>query len=338
MERSITRAVAQEYARRREEAEQARDRRVRAAYASCQELEKTDRAIAASGADLLLEAIDPGRPRLAASVRADLTARRQELLQSAGLKPDFDQIIYNCAICRDTGWISQETCSCYRSTLIPFLMERANLRALSAVSFDQFDKTLFSDQPDPARYLLDVSPRQQILGLKLACQRFIRDFDQPDTGNLLFVGKPGTGKTFMMACIARALLDLGHSVLYITAPQLFDSLQEQRALLAAFNPDEVRLEKALALQESLLTCDLLLIDDLGTESGAASRYADLLAVIDGRSTPGLKTIISSNNEPANLRDIYDERLLSRLVGGFAVYRFIGEDVRMVQNRRRRRAT
>jgi DNA replication protein DnaC len=336
MQHFITRAVAQEYERRRFLAELDRDRRISEAYRRCPGLEDLDHAIAAAGADLLLEAIDLARPRQAAARKMALAGHKRQMLAAGGLPADFDQVAFSCPICQDTGLNGSKTCSCYRNVLIPLLMENANLRALNGISFDLFDETLFSGQPDPERYQLDISPRQQIVALKAACQRFTREFDQPETRNLLFVGKPGTGKTFLMACMARALLEQGRSVLYMTAPQLFDSMQEHRILLSTYSPDEIRLEKAIALQESVMTCDLLLIDNLGSESGAASRYADLLGVIDGRSLPGLKTIIASNSEPAALRDMYDERLLSRLVGGFAVYRFIGEDVRLTQNRRRRR--
>jgi len=335
MQSSIRRTVAREYERRRFAAEIDRDRRIGEIHARWPELARLDRELATAGADLLLEAIDLSRPRCAAERKARLTAERADYLSACGLQPDYDQLRFTCPQCRDTGLVGSERCSCYKAILIPLLSANANLRALEGLTFDQFDESLFSSQPEPARYQSDLSPRQQINGLRQACQRFVRDFDLPETRNLLFIGKPGTGKTFLMACVAHALLTQGRSVLYMPAPQLFESLQEYRTLLNTYNPDEIRLERAAALHDSLMTCDLLLIDDLGTEAGAASRYADLLTVIDSRCQPQLKTIISSNADPATLRDTYDERLLSRLVGGFAVYRFFGDDVRLVMSRRRR---
>jgi DNA replication protein DnaC len=336
MQATIVRAVAREYERRRFQAEQDRDRHVAAIYARCPDLEALDRAIASAGADLLLEAIEPGRPRSAAAEKAAMAEQRRAFLAKAGIDPAYDQLRFTCMLCQDTGMRGSQRCSCYRKVLIPMLAADANLRALNDISFDRFDDKLYSDQPDLARYQSELSPRKHINGLRQTCQRFVSEFDRNETRNLLFVGEPGTGKTFLMACIARALLDQGRSVLYMSAPQLFESLQEYRTLLASYNPDEIRLEKAAALHESLMTCELLLIDDLGTESGATNRYADLLTIIDGRNQPGLKTIISSNADPSTLRDTYDERLLSRLGGDFAVHRFFGEDVRMVQKRHRRR--
>ncbi len=339
MQRSVNRLINQMYEQRRLTAELARDNRIAGLHLQWPELAAMDQELATAGADLLLETLDPSRPQTAAGRLASIKAGRLAFLKSHQLDPEYDRIHYQCELCQDSGWIGSQRegrhCGCYQKLLIPLLTEQANMRHLQNVSFASFDESLFSVRADPARYQSELSPRQQINGLRQACERFVRDFDRPDTRNMLFVGAPGTGKTFLMACIAQALLAQGHSVLYLNAPQLFDLLQENRNLLANFNPDSIRLERSSAMQDSIMNCELLLIDDLGTEAGAATRYADLLGVIDGRMLPGLKTIISSNADPATLRDHYDERLLSRLVGGFAVYRFFGEDIRLQLNRRRR---
>lgn len=333
---SISREIAREYDRRRRQTEDDRDRRRQQVYAQYPDLARLDRAIAEAGADLLLETIEPGRPARASQRKAELTAQRAERLASLGIAPDFDQLRPVCARCLDTGMIGHRRCDCYRQILVPLLTSQANLRALAGIHFDQFDPSLFSDQPDPARYHSDYSPRTQMLGIRQACERYVQEFDHLDQNNLLFVGRPGTGKTFLMACVANALLTQGRSVLYLTAPGLFEIMTEYRTILATFTPDEIRLERLTALHDAILNCDLLLIDDLGTEPTAANRYADLLGILDSRSLPGLHTMISSNAEPAALRDAYDERLLSRLMGGFAIYRFFGDDVRLLLNRRRRR--
>lgn len=333
---SIARAVAREYDRRRQQAESDRDRRRQQVYDRFPEVARLDLAIAAAGADLLLEIIEPGRPRQASERKTRLVAERTACLVRVGIEPDFDQIRPTCSQCQDTGMIGSRRCDCYRQLLVPLLASQANLRSLAGISLDQFDATLFSDQPDPVRYHSDHSPRAQILGIRQACERYIQDFDHLEQNNLLFVGRPGTGKTFLMASVANALLAKSRSVLYLTAPGLFEIMTEYRTILATFSPDEIRLEKLTALHEAILNCDLLLIDDLGTEPAAASRYADLLGILDSRALPNLHTMISTNADPIALRDSYDERLLSRLMGGFAIYRFFGEDVRLQLNRRRRR--
>lgn len=256
-------------------------------------------------------------------------------MEKNDLPATLGEVAYACRTCSDTGYVGTSRCACYQSKLIPLLFESANLRHLKDISFDQFDETLFSDQPDPKRYQSDLSPRAQIKGIRQACERFISAFDDPDTRNLFFVGKPGTGKTYLMACVAHALIEKGRTVLYLPAAQLFDALAEYRVLSTSFHPDEIRFEKSSAMQDTILNCELLLIDDLGTEFASAARYPELLQVLDQRTGPARRTILSSNVEAGLMREVYDERLLSRLYGGFAVYRFIGEDIRFIQNQRRR---
>ncbi|NLM78517.1 MAG: ATP-binding protein [Ruminococcaceae bacterium] len=335
MKQQISREVRRVYEQRRMYAEEARDRLVAGVYGRHPTLVRIDRELTAAGADLLLETIEPGRPRRAAASMARLQAERDAYLREHGIDRSFDQPRYTCPLCRDSGQVRGERCSCYQTVVVPLLTEEANLSALRNMTFASFEASLFSDQANPALYQSDLSPRQQIMGLKKVSERFVAHITDPDTRDMLFIGKPGTGKTFLMACIAHALLQKGFSVLYVTAPQLFDCLQEHRILLSSFHPDPIRLEYCTTMKDSVMNCNLLLIDDLGTESGSAARYGDLLSVIDGRRSNDRKMIISSNADPVSLRDQYDERLLSRLVGGFAVYRFFGEDIRLELNRRRR---
>lgn len=336
MQGSLGRALARVYEQKRSKAVIRRDEAVRQAYRRCPDLERVDKAIAKAGAELLLEAIEPGRPQRAAPLKLQLNREREQLLKQAGIDPDFDQVKYSCELCQDTGRRGKELCTCYRQVLIPLLVERANLQGMPKASFAGFDLDLFSSAADPERYNSPISPRAQMTGLLKVCRSFVEAFPGENSRNMLFVGKPGTGKTFLMLSVAREMLSAGHSVFYTTAPQMFENLQAWRTLKSSFSPDPTRLEEAEAIHDSLVSCSLLLIDDLGTEAASASRYADLLSVLDSRIRPDMRTIISSNSDPTSLRDTYDERVLSRLVGNFAVYRFFGEDIRLVLNRRRRR--
>ncbi|NLC85308.1 MAG: ATP-binding protein [Ruminococcaceae bacterium] len=338
MNQSIYRRLAAQYDLLRQEAINRRESEQAAAWEKYPELARLDREIAIAGADLLLETIDPSREPTAAARKAALQAEREAFLKAAGLPLTIGEVVYNCAACQDTGIIDKQRCHCYRARLIPLLSESANLNHLRAARFENFDEQLFSDQPDPRRYQSELSPRTSINGIRQACERFVQDFKQAQTRNLFFVGKPGTGKTYLMACVGHAMIEQGRTVLYLPAAQLFDALAEYRILSTAYNPDELRFERSTALQEAIFHCELLLIDDLGTEFTSAARYPELLQVLDQRTGTNRRTIISSNVEASLIRELYDERLLSRLYGGFAVYRFIGEDVRFVLNQRRRQGT
>lgn len=335
---SISRAVAREYDRRRQQTEQNRLHSRAEVYARFPAVAEIDRKIAEAGADQLLELIGaPGSDKIhkAQEARQVLMVERLALLSRLGIAADFDQPHPVCPICQDTGVNQGKRCSCYRQIVTPLLSAQANLRNLSNMTFARFDETLFSDQADPARYKIDRSPRAQVLAIRQVCENYVQRFQATEQRNLLFVGPPGTGKTYLMACVANALLEQGRTVLYVTAPLLFEIMSNYRTLLASFHPDEIRLEQATAMHDLVHHADLLLVDDLGTEHSAAGRYADLLNIIDYRAGAGLHTLISSNADPSALRDAYDERLTSRLLGSFAIYRFFGHDVRLELNRRRR---
>ncbi len=332
MNRSIRRQVIRLYEQKRLAAQGRRDQVVAGVYARHPRVQALDRALAQAGADRLLEAIEPSAtPRAAEQIR-NLKKERARLLSDLGLAPDFDQVQYSCSLCQDTGQVGGQACSCYQKLAVPLLMDASNMAHLAGMTFDRFDENLFSDQASPNRFQSKLSPRQQIRGLKKMAIQFVEAFEAPQTRSLLFVGMPGTGKTFLMASIGHELLKQGHSVLYIPAPALFDRWQDHRVLATSFNPDPVRLENSQMFKTSLVNSSLLMIDDLGTEGASQGRYGDLLGILDSRQGLGRKMVVSTNIDPAQFRDQYDERLLSRLFGGFSVYRFFGDDLRLSQNR------
>jgi DNA replication protein DnaC len=334
MNYSISKAVAAVYEETRLKAERERQLRRDSIHANHPELARLDREIAAAGADMLFEAIDPDRPRTASARKAGLEAERLSYMAQNGVDAGYDRIVYSCGKCLDTGKVGRQLCSCYRQVMMPLLISNANLKTLSGITFDSFDESLFSAETDQKKNQSGLSPRDNIRAIRSALERFVAAFED-SAANLLFLGRPGTGKTFLMACLANEVLKKGHMVFYVSAPELFEILSELRVQQASFQPDPVRLEQLKALQDSLLNAELLLIDDLGTESRGANRYSELLSLIDRRLAPGLHTVISSNADALALKETYDERLLSRLMGNYSIYRFFGDDVRLQISRRRR---
>ena len=192
---------------------------------------------------------------------------------------------------------------------------------LKLENFDNFDDSLFSDKANKEKYGTAISPRDNICKIKKIAEDFINDFDSDKAKNLLFVGTAGTGKTFISGAIANELLKSGHTVIYQTAPLLMDSIFEFK-----FGGKS---KTSKDLYESLFDVDLLIIDDLGTERQSDAKFAELFSIINSRMlNPNTKTIISTNLNLNQLSKLYDDRIISRLIGQYTICKFFGDDLRL----------
>jgi DNA replication protein DnaC len=261
-----------------------------------------------------------------------LKDEKKQLLLKNGYKPGYLEIAYHCSRCCDTGFIKSSTgmekCFCYKQLLINYLYDQSNLMLAKTENFQFFDETLYPDDVDEKRYGIKKSPRENICGIREKCMKFIENFDSPEEKNLFFCGPAGVGKTFMANCIAAEIMKLGKTVLYQTAPLLFDTISDYK--VRAFK-DEYYEDTAY---KKIFDVELLIIDDLGTESQSAARYAELLNILNTRQINNLskpcKTIISTNIEPDKLFEFYTERVESRIIGSFALYKFAGKDIRKIK--------
>ena len=150
------------------------------------------------------------------------------------------------------------------------------------------------------------------------CQRFIDDFENKPK-NLFLYGNTGVGKTFLSNCVAKDLLDSGHSVIYFTAFQLFDILSK-----GVFEKDS----DAIAAHQNIFDCDLLIIDDLGTELSNSFTTSQLFLCVNERILRHRSTIISTNLNLAQVADIYSERTLSRISDSYTIIKLFGDDIRI----------
>ena len=263
---------------------------------------------------------------------AELREERQRLLHVAGFPLDYLEIEHTCDKCKDTGLIeldgTHEKCACYKQKLINHLYSQSNLKLAETENFASFDETLYPDFIDHSRFGIDISPRENILGIKNRCLEFIKNFSTTEDRNLFFTGPTGVGKTFMSNCIAMALLNRGVTVLYQTAPMLFNTINEYK--MKAFKEDNFQ-DRGY---KDIFDVELLIIDDLATESASASRYAEFLNILNVRQVNNnsrpCKTIISTNIGVKELYEYYDERVASRIIGGFDMYRFTGKDIRSMK--------
>jgi len=199
--------------------------------------------------------------------------------------------------------------------------QRKEIRALTdgTERFHNFRLDYYSDMID-RNY--GASPRFIMEKTLAMCRQFANNF-YPGSGNLLFVGGTGLGKTFLSACIANDLTDKGYGVAYESAPQLFAKLEKNR-----FNPDEESRLQA----DKFARSDLLIIDDLGTEMVGNFVTAALYSLINDRLLSGKSTIISTNLNAGEIAQRYSPQIASRLQGNYKGLTFVGEDIRVLKNR------
>ncbi len=253
-----------------------------------------------------------------AKIGKSFVQKKRQLLKAHNFPADYLDPLYDCAHCQDSGYLEDGTrCTCFKAALIDLAYRNSDLRAkLNSENFDTFKLNIFSDQVKDGEA---ISPRQNMAEIVEIVMSFIASFAENNQENLLFYGDAGQGKTFLCSCIAKALIDGGYHVIYQTALNLFEIVENYR-----FGPAD---EDAKTRYRLLSNCDLLIIDDLGTEMINTLTHAELFNLINMRLLKQKKTIISTNLSPNDLRDHYDERLSSRLVGHYRVMRFLGEDLR-----------
>ena len=295
-----------------------RDERVAAAYQKLPRLEEIGNEIVSLSVRMAKLALggNAAEESEALSRRMDaLAEERRVLLASAGFPEDQLEERYDCLICGDTGFVDGEKCSCFLREESRLLYAQANLdTALREETFDHFSPDYYD--PD----LLDdegISARDTALAALEAAKQFVENFGK-EYENLYLYGEVGTGKTFLTHCIASALLDRDVRVLYFTSAQLFDILGK-----ATFRRDE---EFSCAAGD-ILSCDLLIIDDLGSELTNSFVTSQLFTCVNERILGKRPTIISTNLSLAECRDLYTERVASRITGYYRIIRLFGNDIR-----------
>ena len=242
----------------------------------------------------------------------DLAQKRASLLLENGYPTDFLDPIYDCPDCQDTGYVNGQKCHCFRQAEIALLYEQSNLkRMLEKENFGTLSYSFF--QGDEL-----TSYRQAVEKCKNFCTNFKTSYQ-----NLFFYGTVGTGKTFLTNCIAKECIEQGCSVLYFSAASLFD-------LLARNTFDYRAREELSALCADLYSCDLLVIDDLGTEMTTQFTVSALYQIVNTRLLEGRPTIISTNLPAVELKQRYSPQIASRLLGVYECYSFAGDDIRMLK--------
>lgn len=251
-----------------------------------------------------------------------LKLQKNELLVQQGYSQNYLEDVYECDLCKDTGYVKegvvQRRCTCYKKVMISIL-KKQSVMFNENHTFENFCSEYYSDAVNEEDYGIPVSPRVHMQKVLSKVKKFAEDFDNPDMDNMIFSGRTGTGKTYMANCVMSRLLDKGKEVLFMPAGSLFKPF-------AVYESEER--EMMNDLRDMIYGCDLLIIDDLGSEKMTSARYSEFIDILNTREQAGKKNIITTNLTPKNIRDTYDERISSRLLGTYDIYRFTGDDIRL----------
>ena len=313
---------------RRERREQVEGLR-RDAYARQPKLERLDRQLQQTMAQLVAAALRQGEDpaRAVREVRERNLAIQQEravLLGALGLPEDALDDKPACPLCGDTGWQGAKMCRCLRELCArEQIAELSKLLDLGEQSFDTFRMDYYSQSPWPG----GTSPRENMELVYEVCLNYAQKFGRFPIRNLFLTGAPGLGKTFLSACIARTVSEKGHSVVYDTAGNIFAQFEARK-----FQRDSADGQEARDETRRYLNCDLLILDDLGSELVTQFTQSALYELVNSRLVGEKHTVISTNLTLEEAARRYPPQIASRLEGEYHALHFFGDDIRLLKRK------
>ena len=284
-----------------------------------EELSNSVSSISVAQARLMLNGDNNALASLHSKLK-EISIRKKQLLEQAGLPSDYLDPIYDCPDCHDTGYIQAEDgpkdkCHCFRSQELTFLYEQSNIQEMiTSENFSTLSYEYYQGE--------DLLRFQKAVEIS---HNFVQNFKQ-DYHNLFFYGTVGTGKSYLSGCIARELLLTGHSVIYFSSSSLFETL-------ARYSFDTKEKIHLYNFYQDLYNCDLVIIDDLGTEIANNFVTSKLFNCLNERQIRKKSTIISSNLSLEELKTLYSDRIFSRVTSNYVFRKLTGPDVRMSKKRK-----
>ncbi len=274
--------------------------------------------LSVSGMRRMLEGDGNARANLHQQL-AEIAAAQKRLLEEHGFPSDYLEPVYNCPDCKDTGYLPgktavREKCHCFRQQEISILYAQSHIQDM--ITRENFSTLSYE-------YYRDQDLRHFEAAVRLS-KKFVQNFKE-DYHNLFFYGTVGTGKSFLSGCIAKELLETGNSVIYFSASGMFE-------LLAMYSFDAKVKESLYGLYDDLYDCDLLIIDDLGTEITNNFVTSQLFSCLNQRHLRQKATLISTNISLEELRDRYSDRIFSRITSSFTLCKLTGPDIRILKRR------
>ena len=310
--------IMREYSRRQAQNRRIQEQHQAQAYQQLPRLREIDEEVATLSARkvrALITGQETGLDDLKNDI-ALLSQERSALLLSEGYPQDYLEMHYTCPLCQDTGYIGSQKCSCFKKAEIELLYTQSNLKEiLKKENFDHFSFDLYSDTI--TNDSTGLSARETARRAYDIAQTFVKNFDS-SFENLFLYGDTGVGKTFLSHCIAHDLLESAHCVLYFSAFDLFDHLAGSAFSRKDEKPGE----------DLVFDCDLLIIDDLGTELTNSFVASQFFLCINERIMRKKSTIISTNLKLEDFSATYSERTFSRIASNYRMVKLIGKDIRI----------
>lgn len=324
--REIYQAAEEELARRRNNARMQQVMCRREIGEKLPEVLRLEDQIANAGlraARLVLQAnhVEDEMERLAAQ-NLDLQKQMDRLLLLHGYPADYLALHPACPKCADEGYCDGKRCECFEELLRQEAFRRLNeLTPLEPSDFSTFRLDYYSDEPGAN----GLSPRQQMENIYHYCLHYADSFTR-SSRSILFQGATGLGKTHLSLAIAKAAIDKGYGVVYGSVQNLMSRLEDEHFGRSS--------QPARDSEQSILSCDLLILDDLGTEFTTSFVTSCIYNIVNTRQLAGRPTIISTNLTLKELEQKYTERFASRIMGGYDRLVFLGKDVRQQAARNR----
>ncbi|MBE6671452.1 MAG: hypothetical protein E7593_04530 [Ruminococcaceae bacterium] len=303
--------IKREYENKKRNAIADAESRTAVIHAKYPEIQKIDAELRQTGINIMRETLK-GKTGLEERIKslqernAFLQAERNKLLTQYGLDTDCTDVKYECNKCQDTGYVGIDMCDCFKNALAKMEFETSGLGSLlDNQSFETFDLSYYLDDKQTYEKMQKNLER---------CRDFADNFNNK-SGNIIFFGATGLGKTHLSTSIARKVIEKGYTVVYDSAPNIFND----------FNKEQFKDESGLT--DKYFDCDMLIIDDLGTEMHTSFTVSCLYNIVNTRINSGKSMIINTNLNNKELKKIYTDRITSRIFGCFELFLFEGKDIR-----------
>lgn len=314
-------AIMHEYNRRQLRSRHALEERKKKLYRQIPRLKEIQDDIAALSANRVRRLLSENRAESASAYEAKLAELARErlcLLKECGFPPDYLEMPFECPICRDTGYDGGQKCVCFQKMAADLFCQQYGLgQILEKENFERFSFSCYSDKIKDSD--TGKTPLEHARFAVEKAWEFIRHFDETPQ-NLFIYGDTGVGKTFLSHCIACEILKKAYSTLYFPSYDLFNLLAKET--FARESGDG-------GIMEYVLNCDLLILDDLGTELTNAFVSSQLFLIVNERMLREKSTIVSTNLSLETFPGLYSTRTFSRIIQNYKFINLIGEDIRLL---------